>query len=375
MLSIKAIAPPISELSPGPGLEAALSGRAAAGRRFKILLILLLLILLVSIFFSCLFGRLPIPPREVLAILLQPLGLSAAGPDQQHWLEIIWQLRLSRIILAILVGLALAVAGTTFQGLLRNPLADPFTLGVSTGAACGASVVIFAGLGATSLWGLGLLPLAALGGALASLGLVLVLGRINGQLRRDTMVLAGIVVATFLSAVISLLKSLDEESVSSIVFWVMGSFQGRGWNHVLFALPYLLCGLALIAWQARELDLLALGELQARQLGVEVSVARRRLLVGASLLTAGAVSVSGIIGFVGLIVPHLLRLLLGAEHRPLLILSGLLGGVLLLWSDVLARIILPGGEELPVGVVTAILGGPFFCLLLRRKRGVEDSDL
>ncbi len=365
----------ILALKAAPAWESVLRQQQAEDRHFKIILAILVLVLLTSIFCACLFGRLAIPARQVLAALVSPFGLTPVGPELQHWSEVVWQLRLSRIVLAFLVGLALAVAGTTFQGLLRNPLADPFTLGVSTGAACSASVVIFLGLGATSAWGLGLLPIAALGGALVSLGLVLTLGRINGQLRRDTMVLAGIVVATFLSAVISLLKSLDEESVSSIVFWVMGSFQGRGWSHVLFVLPYLLVGLAIVGWQARELDLLALGELQARQLGVEVSTARRRLLIGASLLTAGAVAVSGIIGFVGLIVPHLLRLLVGAEHRPLLVLAGLLGGILLLWSDVLARIILPGGEELPVGVVTAILGGPFFCFLLRQKRHEEESDL
>ncbi len=206
---------------------------------------------------------------------------------------------------------------------------------------------------------------------MAALGAVLALGRINGRLRRDTMILAGIVVATFLSALISLLKSLDEDSVSSIVFWIMGSFQGRGWPQLLFALPYIVAGMALVLAHARELDLLALGEMQARQMGLEVDQARRRLLIGASLLTAGAVSVSGIIGFVGLVVPHLLRMLIGAEHRPLLILAALLGGLALLWSDVLARVILPGGEELPVGVVTAILGGPFFCLLLKRRREGE----
>lgn len=366
----------------GQGLTQAAGSRTellrrqqAAATRFKWLVLLLLVAAGLSVFAACLFGPLPIPPLEVLSLLLQPFGLPASAGGQPVWHEVIWRLRLSRIVLAFLVGLALAVAGTTFQGLLRNPLADPFTLGVSTGAACGASLAIFFGLSSRSFWGLGLLPLAALAGALTALALVLALGRVHGQLRRDTLVLAGIVVATFLSALISLIKSLDEESVSNIVFWVMGSFQGRGWSHVLFALPYLAAGLGLVAWQARELDLLALGELQARQLGVEVNQARHRLLVGASLLTAGAVAVSGIIGFVGLIVPHLLRLLLGAEHRPLLVTAALLGGLLMIWSDVVARSILPGGAELPVGVVTALLGGPFFCLLLRQHGSRKDSEL
>jgi iron complex transport system permease protein len=351
--------------------EAIYQQKAQAARKFGYCLAGLIGAAVMSVFLGCMFGRLPIPMASVFQAFLAKAGLLGAGFLEPTWEEVIFQIRLSRICLSLLVGMSLAVAGTTFQGVLRNPLADPFTLGVSTGAACAASLAIFMGLAAKTAFGMGLLPLAALGGAMAALAAVLTLGRVNGRLRRDTLILAGIVVATFLSALISLLKSLDEESVSSIVFWVMGSFQGRGWPQVIFALPYILAGLIIVGWNSRELDLLALGEMQARQMGVEVDRARRRLLIGASLLTAGAVSVSGIIGFVGLVVPHLLRLVIGAEHRPLLILAGILGGLALLWSDVLARVILPGGEELPVGVVTAILGGPFFCLLLKRRREGE----
>jgi len=264
--------------------------------------------------------------------------------------------------------MALAVAGTVFQGILRNPLADPFTIGVSTGAAFGASLALFFGLGSKTFLGLGLLPLGALAGAMAALFAVITLGRIDGQLRRDTMVLAGIVVATFLSALISLIKSLNEESVASIVFWVMGSFQGRGWHHVAFALPYIITGLGVIWVYSRELDILSMGDTQAKQMGVHTERVRLRLMIGASLLTAAAVSVSGVIGFIGLVMPHLIRMTIGAEHRKLLGLSALLGGIALLWSDVLARILLPGGEELPVGVVTALMGGPFFCFLLKRRK-------
>ena len=179
--------------------------------------------------------------------------------------------------------------------------------------------------------------------------------------------LAGIVVATFLSALISLIKSLDEESVTGIVFWVMGSFQGRGWSHVAFAWPYMVLGtLAALIW-AREVDILSMGDSQARMLGLDADRSRLKLLLAASLLTGAAVAVSGVIGFVGLVVPHLMRMAVGAEHRRLVAASVLAGGVALVWSDVLARTILPGGQELPVGVVTALFGGPFFCLLLRRR--------
>jgi iron complex transport system permease protein len=342
---------------------------ARASRRFGYLLALLLFGSIMSILAASLFGRLEIPALGVGKSILTGLGLMADPNLDPTWKVVVFNIRLSRICLSLLVGMALAVAGTVFQGILRNPLADPFTIGVSTGAAFGASLALFFGLGSREFFGFGFIPLASLGGAMAALFAVISLGRINGQLRRATMILAGIVVATFLSALISLIKSLDEESVASIVFWVMGSFQGRGWNHFAFALPYMAAGLFTIWVYSRELDMLSMGDTQAKQMGVHTERVRLRLMIGASLLTAGAVSVSGVIGFIGLVMPHLIRMTVGAEHRRLLVLSGLLGGIALLWSDVLARILLPGGEELPVGVVTALMGGPFFCFLLKRRGG------
>lgn len=345
-------------------------GEEQAVRRFAFLLGALAVLTILSAFAASLFGRIDIPAADVGRALLAGFGWKESPAVDETLRVVVFDIRFSRIVLSMLVGLSLALAGAVFQGILRNPLADPFTIGVSTGAAFGASLALFLGLGARSLLGVGLLPAAALGGALAALFAVIALGRIEGQLRRDTMILAGIVVATFLSALISLLKSLDEDSVASIVFWVMGSLQGRGWSHVLFMLPYLIAGLGIVFLYAREMDILALGDLQAVQVGVDLERIRLILLIGASLLTAAAVAVSGVIGFVGLIVPHLVRMTAGAEHRRLLPLSALLGAVVLLWSDVLARTLLPGGEELPVGVVTALLGGPFFCVLLKRhKRG------
>jgi iron complex transport system permease protein len=342
--------------------------------RFLVLLAILILGSVLSVFVACLFGRLPVPVSGVLKSILAGVGLIHDPELNPTWKVVVFDIRFSRVCLSAVVGLGLAVAGAAFQGILRNPLADPFTIGVSTGAAFGASLGIFMGLGGSLVFGVGLLPLASLGGALGALFTVIALSRIDGQIRRSTMVLAGIVVATFLSALISLVKSLDEESVASIVFWVMGSFQGRGWIDLGFASPYMVAGLVLVGMYARELDLLSLGDLQAQQLGVDVNRVRLRILVGASLVTAAAVSVSGVIGFVGLVVPHLIRMTMGPEHRSLLILSGLLGAITLTWSDVLARIVLSGGEELPVGVVTALLGGPFFCLLLKRKRVVVTID-
>ncbi|MDP3426494.1 MAG: iron ABC transporter permease [Humidesulfovibrio sp.] len=329
---------------------------------------------------ACGLGSFPSTPAQTLQALLQAVGLdvvlNGGQPVDPALSVVVVDIRLARVALAWLTGASLATAGCVFPGVLRNPLADAFTLGVSGGAAFGASVAILSGLaGGAAISGLGgstgLLPLFALAGALLALGAVLALGMAgggpSGGMRRETLVLAGIVVSTFLSALISLLKSLDEESVASIVFWIMGSFQGRGFEHVRLALPYMAVGLGLVLWRARELDLLALGEGQARLLGLDAGRSRLWLLIGASLLSGAAVAVSGVIGFVGLVVPHLLRLVVGAGHRTLLPASAGLGGLLLLWSDVLARSILPGGAELPVGVVTALVGGPFFCLLLGRN--------
>jgi iron complex transport system permease protein len=351
-----------------------LDGLRMSRRRLAWVLAILCSITLASVFLAALTGRVNIQPSVAARVLASQIIPSLGYDIDTTQRSVVVDIRLSRICLSALVGMSLSVAGVVFQGILRNPLADPYTIGVSTGAAFGASLAIFLGIAGKTFLGFGIVPLAALVGALVTLFAVITLARVDGQMNPGTMILAGIVVATFLSALISLLKSLDEESVSSIVFWVMGSFQGRGWSHVRFSVPYMAGGLAIVSIYSRELDMLSLGSRQAGQLGVDVGKGRMGLLVGASLLTAGAVSVSGVIGFVGLVVPHLVRLLIGAEHRPLLIFSAILGSVSLIWSDVVARVILPGGEELPVGVVTALLGGPFFCLLLKMRKESVSVD-
>jgi len=296
--------------------------------------------------------------------LAETVGLTEQRMDPVER-AILLNVRLSRVALAALVGGGLGAAGVVFQGILLNPLADPYTVGVSSGAALGASVAILAGLGGYTAWGLGLLPLSAFAGALIALGAVQLLAASRGFGGSGTLILAGIVVSTTLSAGISLLKSLNEESVSSIVFWIMGSFSGRGWGHVGFSAPYVAIGVATALWLGRDLDLLALGDEGARQLGVDAASVRRWLLVSASVVTGACVAVSGVIGFVGLVVPHLARIAVGPGHRRLLVSSALAGAMLLTLADALARTILPGGQEIPVGVVTALLGGPFFCYLLR----------
>lgn len=308
-----------------------------------------------SIILACAVGAYPVSFAEAMGIVF-----TGGGAPGDPAVTVVRDLRLSRACLAFLSGSGLAVAGAVFQGILRNPLADPFTLGVSGGAAFGAALAISCGLAAPFY------PLAALSGAGAALLFVLLLAHSSGSLERSALVLAGVVVSAFLAALIALVKALDEDSVTGIVFWIMGSFQGRGWQDMPLLAPGLVLGGIPVLLLIRELDILSLGDADARHLGVNASSARLWLLLGASAITASCVAVSGIIGFVGLVVPHLVRLILGGRHGPLLAGSALFGGILLLWSDVLARSLLPDGIELPVGVITALLGGPFFCFLLRR---------
>ncbi|MBA2848727.1 iron ABC transporter permease [Thermosulfuriphilus ammonigenes] len=325
-----------------------------------------LILLLAAAWISLLLGRYPASARDILAVL-------AGGQVTDPLLSDIVKIRLTRMALAGMVGATLALTGAVFQALLRNPLAEPFTLGVSTGAAFGATVSLYLGLSATTIYGLTLVPLSAMAGAGLSLALVLALSRgESGFLRPATLILAGMVVSSFLSALISLIKSLADETLSSIVFWLLGSFSNRGEGHLIFLLPYLLPALALALFWYRELDILALGDLEAQHLGVHVARVRFWLLISSCLAAAATVAISGVIGFVGLVIPHLIRLISGPGHRSLLPLSLLLGAGLMILADVLARIILPTGEELPVGVITSLLGGPFFAwLLYRRRREIE----
>lgn len=330
------------------------------------------LVLVVTAFLACGIGAFDTPYGVVWRLWLSPFHPQWAEGIDDTVRYIVLHVRLARVCLALAVGGALALAGAVYQGVLLNPLADPFTLGVSTGAAFGAALYILIGWGGGHLLGMSTLPVAAFTGAIAALYLVYLLGRVDGRVHATTLVLAGIIVSTFLSAWIGLLKSLNEDSVSTIVFWIMGSLSGKGWLHVLLVLPYLTAGGAMIFFYARELDLLTLGDVQAQHLGVHVQQIRFRLMLAASLVTAAAVAVSGVIGFVGLVVPHLVRLAIGPHHRRLLPAVFLSGALLVLLSDTLARSLLPSGQELPVGVVTAILGGPFFCyLMLHRKQYLQ----
>lgn len=273
---------------------------------------------------------------------------------------ILLDLRLPRALLAAAVGACLSGAGVAFQALLRNPLADPYVVGASAGAALGAALAIILGMSAV-------LPLAAFLGALAAMAFIVRLARVGGALPVDTFLLAGVVVGSFLWSLVSFLLTLARQDMPRIVFWLMGTVQDARWSQFPMILPYLALGLGGLYWASLSLNLLTLGEEAAIPLGLPAERAKLGVLLGATLLTAAAVSVSGLIGFLGLIVPHLCRGLVGPDHRLLLPAAALGGASFLVLCDTLARTALPG-QELPVGVITALVGAPFFFWLLATRR-------
>ncbi len=314
-------------------------------------------------------GELPFSLREVGEILWG--AVSGRGDADLARTMIICEIRLPRIVTALVAGAALGVSGAIFQGLLLNPLADPYTLGVSSGAAFGAALVITAPLvfpGAAFLGSPWALTAGAFVMSLFTLAAVVALARDRqGHLAPTSLILAGVILSAIMSAAISFVKYLAGDQVASIVFWLLGSFQARTWSDALVVTLFFLPAMSAALWAAVDLNIMTLGVRSAETMGVNTRRVRFVLLLAASLAAAAAVSVAGIIGFVGLIVPHVMRLLAGPDHRSLLPLSALGGAVLLLGADTLIRTVLPG--EIPVGVLTALLAGPAFLAIFRRRMG------
>ncbi len=335
-------------------------------RGFSALTVLALL-LSTEIILATGMGFLAISPWEVMEVIWSSIsGLSLPPAMNPSFPFVVMEVRLPRILAAALVGGGLAMAGAVFQAILLNPLADPYTLGVSSGAAFGASLALVLGIFGISAPAFFSVPLLAFLGAMATLAVVFYLAAPDGRLSSNTLILSGVIVAAILSAGIGFIKYLADEQVGVIIFWLMGSFVGKTWSDVtlltLFTLPCLL----VMLYFARDLNILALGGRMADSLGVDSRRIKKILLLAASLLTAICVSVSGIIGFVGLIIPHLLRLALGPDNRLLIPACFLGGAILLLTADTITRAWLP--TELPIGVLTSLIGGPFFCLIFRRKQ-------
>jgi iron complex transport system permease protein len=312
-------------------------------------------------------GSVYIPAADLLAILLSKLPLwdtPTTAPDS--WETIVWQIRSPRIALAALVGASLAISGATYQGLFRNPLADPYLIGVASGAGLGATIVLVTNV-PLSYQGFSLLPVSAFVGGLSAATLAYFIARRSGGLPLTTLILAGVAISALFAAGTSLLMIRSDPDVRPLLAWLLGGFTGTQWGDVWTLLPYLTIGALGMSAYGRVLNLFQLDEEEARNMGVNVQRAKVVLIVLASLTTAAAVSMSGLIGFVGLIAPHAVRLLWGPDYRLLLPMSMLVGAIFLVAADVVARTA-ASPTELPVGVVTAFCGAPFFLYLLMRGR-------
>lgn len=329
--------------------------------------ILLFFALVTAIIFSSGMGYLKISPSEVLHILFAHLfSFDLPKSINDVFPFVVLDVRLPRILSAVLVGGGLAASGCVFQAILLNPLADPYTLGISSGAAFGAAIALVLGIFGIMLPSWITIPLFSFIGAVSTLFVVFSIASADKKLSSNTLILSGVIVSAILSAGIGFIKYLADEEVSVIIFWLMGSLVGKSWSDTLLVTALLAPSLLLLFFYAKDLNIMSLGSKTSDALGIETEKVRRIILIAASLITAACVSISGIIGFIGLIIPHLLRLILGPDNRFLLPGCFMGGALLLLFADTLTRAFLPA--EIPIGVLTSLIGGPFFCYIFRRKQ-------
>lgn len=324
--------------------------------------------LLLALFLGVSLGAVRVPFVDIAVIVGAKLFHLPIGEQVEPMhTTIVMNIRLPRVILAGLVGASLAMAGGAFQGLLRNPLADPYTLGVSSGASVGAVCVLFFQI-SVPFAGMFTLPFISIIAAFMTICLVLIFAKsIEPSMKVETIILTGIIFSSFLGAFLSLMIALSGEELRQIIGWLLGSVANRDWSYVKIILPFLVIGGAFLMFNVRELNALSFGEERARHLGVHVERRKLAVLAAGSLLTGAAVAVSGTIGFVGLVIPHLVRLVWGPDHRRLLPLSILVGAGFLILADLVARTIIQPAE-LPIGVITALIGAPAFALILVRRR-------
>jgi iron complex transport system permease protein len=320
--------------------------------------------LIVALVAGVALGTVPVAPGDTVAILVQHVvGLEVPRTWSPATDTIVWDLRLPRVLTAMIVGVGLAVAGTTFQGLLRNPLADPYVLGTASGAALGAAIAVLIPVRIVVVE-FGLLHGFAFAGAMLAVFAVYRLSRVSGLAPLTGLVLTGYALGSLLAAGLAMAMYLSGSALRQIFTYLMGGFDASSWGRLAAAAPLIVVGTALIFVRARSLNGLLLGEEGATHLGVDVRRERLILLALGSLITAAAVAVSGLIGFVGLVAPHVVRLVVGPNARLVLPLSALFGAALMAYADIAARLL----GEIPVGVVTAVIGAPFFMYLLRRAR-------
>ena len=340
-----------------------------AKKHYKLILAIMIPVILGSLFIAVGLGTSVFSPYETWTSIRMHL----AG---QEWTEdcsipvlaynMIWNMRLPRVILGFIVGASLAVCGVAMQALVRNNLADPFILGVSSGAS--ATAALFMVFGVFGFLGIFALPLSAFLGALASIVFVYTISRVGGRINIPQMLLAGVAVAMIMDAITSLITfgAKDAFKIRNVDFWLSGSLAGAKWAYLSLPLIVMIACLTYLLISYRSLNAMVLGEETAGSLGVSVQRFQKILVLVVSLLAGVAISVSGTIGFVGLMMPHLSRILLGSDHKRVLPFSALLGGMLVVWADVAARVV-AAPEEMPVGLVTALVGAPFFVILLKKK--------
>jgi iron complex transport system permease protein len=329
--------------------------------------------LLFSVLVGISIGTVSVPIFTIIEIMMSKLfGFKSLDQIDPMFSSIVLNIRLPRVILAGLVGASLAIAGAAFQGLLRNPLADPYTLGVSSGASVGAVLTLFFKLSIPIIGGF-TLPLLSILFSWATIFFVLAFARkIERSMRVETIILTGIIFSSFLGALISLMIALTGDELRQIIGWLLGSVSMRGWEYIRIILPFFVLGSVILIFNAKELNAMSFGEERAHHLGVNVQKRKLIILTAGSILTGAAVAVSGTIGFVGLVIPHLSRLLWGPDHRHLLPLSILTGSGFLILADLLSRTII-SPTELPIGVITALIGAPVFALILIQRRRMERS--
>jgi len=352
-----------------PASNAELSEQVfAPPRTTRLLFALCLAALVIATLMGVAVGAVSIPTLAVIQMIGARLfRFTTHYPDTFN--TILFDIRLPRVALMALTGAALASAGTAYQGLFRNPLADPYLVGVASGAGFGATLVITFGLPATGL-GLMAVPLGAFLGGATAVAMVVMAARVGRTTPVTTMLLAGIAVGSFASAITTFWMLRSPEGLRRAFNWLLGGYIGGGWEPVGIVLPYLIVGLVSLQLHARALNVLQLDEEQARQLGINVERLKLIIVGAATLMTAAAVAFGGLIGFVGLVVPHILRMLGGPDYRRLIPLSAIGGAAFLILADLIARTVF-APQELPVGVITALIGAPFFVFLLRRlKRSV-----
>lgn len=352
-------------------IESAYSKRV---KRWKLHLTLLVIALFLTALVSLNIGYKFIPFPDILAAigkqipfinsLIDPNTLPAGFESTE---SIIVQVRLPRIVGGIIIGAALAASGVVYQGVFRNPMADPYVLGVSAGASVGAGIGILFG-SSLSLLGLPIVPTTAFIAALATIFVVYNISRIGSRVPEMTLLLSGIAITIFLSAIYQVMQVIAENyKLHTLVNWTIGGIMNLGWGSVVTIFPFIVAGIIISYIFSRDLNMMSLGQDTAQHLGVNTERTKKILLAGGALMTAAAVSVSGLIGFVGLMIPHITRLVMGPDHRLLLPASVIVGAIFLVICDAIARV-LTGAAELPVGAITALAGGPFFIFLLRRKK-------